>query len=196
MKNINKLKTIFTVAVMLFFTACDKVDFGEINTDPNSATKGSTALLLTGIERNVAGFTTEILPNLYSQYISESQYPEASQYDDDTFAFSYGVFIEIDRLIQLCTDPETSVNASDNGPVNNQIAAPSLLRVYFFKHMAERWGMIPYTEALQGLENTYPKYDGQLEVYKSLIDEIDAALVQITDGNIEGDYIFSGDMSK
>lgn len=196
MKNINKLKTLVTLAVVLIFTACDKVDFGDINTSPNSATKGSTALLLTGIERGVAGFTTQTLPNLYSQYISEGQYPESSQYGDDTFGFGYGTFIEIDRLIKLCTDPETSVNAAANGPVNNQIAAASLLRVYYFKHMAERWGMIPYTEALQGLDNAYPKYDGQLDVYKSLIGEIDAALAQITAGDIKGDYLFSGDMNQ
>ncbi|MCG1035707.1 SusD/RagB family nutrient-binding outer membrane lipoprotein [Polaribacter sargassicola] len=196
MKKLNKLKALVALVSILIFTACDTVDFGDINTSPNSATVGSTALLLTGVERSVAGYTTQVIPNLYSQYISEGQYPESSQYDDDTFAFSYGPFIEIQRIIDLCTDPETSTNAAANGPVNNQIAAASLLRVFFFKHMAERWGMIPYTEALQGLENTYPKYDDQLTVYKSLIDEIDTALALITDGDIEGDYIFGGDMTK
>lgn len=198
MKKINKIKALVLLAVMVFTSACETVDFGDINVSPNAPTKGSTALLLTTVERSVAGFTTQVLPNLYTQYISEGQYPESSQYDDRQFGFSYGIFVEIQRIIDLCNDPATSSDAAANGAINNQIAAASLLRVYFFKHMVERWGMIPYTEALQGLDNPYPKYDGQLFVYKELIKEIDAALAQITMGGatLKGDFLFGGDMAK
>ena len=34
-------------------------------------------------------------------------------------------------------------------------------RAYFFVNMSEKVGDLPMTEALQGLENTSPKYDAQ-----------------------------------
>jgi len=195
MKNINKIKALL-LAVFVSFTACDTVDFGDVNINPNAATKGSTALLLTTVERGIAGFTTQVTPNLYTQYISEGQYPEASQYQGLNFSFGYGQFIEIQRIIDLNTDEATKVDAAANGPNNNQIAVASILRVFYFKYMAERWGMIPYTEALQGLELPHPKYDSQLFVYKSLITELDTALGLITAGDIEGDFLFGGDMDR
>ena len=197
MKNIIKLRALVLLAVFVSFTACDTVDFGDTNVSPNAPTKGSSKLLLTNIERSVSGYTTSVITSLYSQYISEGQYPEASQYEDIHFSFdgAYGVLTEIQRYIKLNTDDETKVNAAANGSNNNQIAAGTILRVYYLKIMAERWGMIPYTESLQGLDNPYPKFDDQLFVYQELMKELDGALALIGGGTIEGDFIFKGNMS-
>ncbi|WP_417872097.1 SusD/RagB family nutrient-binding outer membrane lipoprotein [Winogradskyella sp.] len=197
MKNITKIKALVLFTVFATFTACDTVDFGDTNISPNAPTKASTALLLTNVERSVAGYTTQVIPNLYAQYISEGQYPESSQYQDQNFSYSgvYGILTEIKRIVELNTNDETKTDAAANGPNANQIAAASLLRVYYLKYSVERWGMMPYSEALEGLANPYPKFDGQVDIYKALIGEIDAALALITAGDISGDYLFDGKMA-
>ncbi|MGY0408711.1 MAG: SusD/RagB family nutrient-binding outer membrane lipoprotein, partial [Polaribacter sp.] len=94
----------------------------------------------------------------------------------------------------LNTDADTKVDATVNGSNNNQIAAATILRVYYIKLMAERWGMIPYTESLQGLTNPHPKFNDQLFVYQEIMKELDGALALIKSGTIQGDFMFQGNM--
>ena len=81
---------------------------------------------------------------------------------------------------------------------NNTIALATLLRAYYLHTMTDRWGMIPYTEALQGLDNTTPVLDSQETIYKGLFDEIDNALslINTTATSPNGDILFEGDMTR
>ena len=65
----------------------------------------------------------------------------------------------------------------------NQIAVATILRVYIFQGMTNRWGRLPYTEALGGLGNQFPVYDSQEEIYKGLFAELDSALGMIEAGS-------------
>lgn len=198
MKNIMKTKMlVLLVAVVTTFTACDTVDFGDTNVSPNAPTKASSSLFLTNIERSFAGYPATITPNLYMQYFSEGQYPESSQYIDANFDYSgvFGVLNEIKEYIKLNTDAATKTDALSNGPNANQIAVGTMLRVYLYKISLERWGMLPYSEALDGLNNPYPKFEGQLQTYKALMVELDAALNMIVAGDINGDFMFDGKMA-
>jgi len=62
--------------------------------------------------------------------------------------------------------------------------------------MTDRWGDIPYSEALKGKDNFTPKYDKQQDIYNSLFALLDEANAAIVTGNIKNDIVYNGDVAK
>ena len=197
MKNkIKNIKLLF-IAVLVSFTACETVDFGDINTNPNSPSDASTASLFTNAQKSVSGYVGSATSNCYVQYISNGQYDEESRYQTLNWSpnGTYAAIVDLNKVVELNTDEATKVSAAANGSNANQIAAATILKVYFFHGMTDRWGMLPYTDALKGLEAQYPAYDTQQTIYNGLFSELDAALAMIDGGNgPSGDILFGGDM--
>ena len=198
MKNINRIKLLI-LAILITFTACDTVDFGDTNVDPNSPSNATTSALFTNAEKTVGDNLEATTANLYVQYLSNGQYPEESLYQTLNWSFNgyYAALTDLQKVIELNTNESTKVAAQAYGSNANQIAAAIILRVYFFHQMTDRWGMIPYSEALQGLENPFPKYESEQAIYTGLFGELDSALSMIDSGNgPTGDIILNGDMSR
>ena len=199
MKNNIKKLALSLLAVAVSFTACDTVDFGDTNVDPNSPSAASTASLLTNAQKTVSGYVASTTSNLYVQYLSNGQYDEESRYQTLNWSPNgyYATLIDLQRIVKLNSDDETKVAAQANGSNANQIAAATIMKVYYFHGMTDRWGMIPYTEALQGLTVKFPKYDTQQAIYSGLLAELDGALAMMDGGNgPAGDILFRGDMAK
>jgi len=73
------------------------------------------------------------------------------------------------------------------------------MRAYAFSVLVNTFGDIPYTEALQGRENTTPKYDNQKDVYYALLDTINASIqeMDVSSGSFgSADIIYNGDMNE
>ncbi|MEL6593678.1 MAG: SusD/RagB family nutrient-binding outer membrane lipoprotein, partial [Bacteroidota bacterium] len=84
-----------------------------------------------------------------------------------------------------------------SGSNANQIAVARILKAYFFHHLTDRWGALPYSQALLGRENFKPSYDSQEAIYDAIFSELTAAVAQIDGGDgVDGDFIFGGDMDK
>ncbi len=189
------------VALLLIFTySCDSVDFGDTNIDPNNPSNASTAALMTDAERYFGTtYNTATTPNLYVQYLANGDYDDESRYLG--FNFSYNdeyadVLRNLNEVITLCQNESTSTAAKANGSLNNQIAVSKILRSYLFWTMTDRWGMLPYTEALQGVDAKFPKFDSQEDIYIGCFQEIDDAMAMMdSDAGPTGDIIFNGDMN-
>ena len=195
-KNIKYL-SLLLLAVLVSFTACDTVDFGTVNEIPNSPTEASTASLLTTAEKTVSGYIGSATANCYVQYLSNGQYDEESRYQTLNWNPNgyYSALVNLDRIIELNQSEDTKVAAAANGSNGNQIAAATILRVYYYHGMTDRWGMLPYSDALKGLDAQYPVYDSQQAIYTGLFAELDGALAMIDNGaGPTGDFIFGGDM--
>jgi hypothetical protein len=194
--NINKLALLF-LAVMVSFTACDTVDFGDTNVNPNSPSSASTGLLLTNAQKTVSGWVSSSTSAMYVQYLSNGQYEEEGRYQTLHWTPSYSIFTNLDKIIELNTNEDTKVTAQANGSNANQIAVANILKGYFFHMMTDRWGMLPFSEANQGLANPFPKYDTQAEIYQGVFDLLDGALASMTMTNgPSGDILFGGNMAK
>jgi hypothetical protein len=197
---IKNLKISFASALLATaMVACDPGDFGDMNLDPNNPSIPVTANLLTTAERGLVGPITDVDPLLYTQQISEKFYTEASRYGTQQFSFNgyySGPLINLQEIIRLNTDAATKSTAAQNGANNNQIAAARILKAYFFWHMTDRWGPIPYSQALSGRNNFKPVYDSQEAIYNDLFKELKEAAAQITPGTIKGDFLLGGNMSR
>lgn len=200
-------KTIFTVAaaVALTSTGCDKVkDFGDTDVDPTGTTVPVTAALFTRAVAEMGGkegglaISMYTRPGYYAQYFSETQYPGASLYDVPQLEFgqNYSGFLnDLQNIINQNTNDATKEAVTVSGSNANQISTARILKAYAFWTLTDRWGDIPYSEALSG--NPLPKYDTQESIYADLLKELKEAVDGFDGGlGMKGDAIYNGNTAK
>lgn len=180
--------------------SCENTDFGNTNKNPNAPSEANSAGLLTQAERSVGGIVTSTTGIIYTQQMSNITYTDESRYGTlnfDSDGYYTSPLINLKTIIDLNSDDATAGQQISYGSNANQVAVAKILTAYFYHHMTDRWGMLPYSEALQGLDNTYPVFDSQEDIYDALFTEIDEAIAMIDSGaGPTGDIIFSGDMAR
>ncbi|MEP6674363.1 MAG: SusD/RagB family nutrient-binding outer membrane lipoprotein [Ferruginibacter sp.] len=200
MKKISFKITALTLAAGLIIggTGCDKIkDFGTTNVNPLVTQDPIPSALLTNVEAGLGAYATQTQPGYYVQYFAENQYATTSLYSSPIadFAGSYsGSLYDLQNIINYNSDPKTASTAGNYGSNNNQIATARILKQYIFWNITDRWGDIPYTEALQGVT---PNYTKQQDIYKGMIAELKAAVAQFDGGNgPKGDIIYNGNVAQ
>ncbi len=185
-------KSIYTLlAAVVFLSSCKKFD-GSINVDPNRPTKASGTQLIANSEMFLSEMSSSPYGVHYPQYLSNTSFPDNSRYTTINFNF-YGWYTG--PLANLESVLTSTLDANE-GPIVNQVAVAKILKAYIYWHMTDRWGDIPYSEALKGKENFTPKYDKQQDIYNSLFTLLDEANAAIVTGNIKNDIMYNGDMTK
>ncbi|HMP92023.1 MAG TPA: SusD/RagB family nutrient-binding outer membrane lipoprotein [Phnomibacter sp.] len=182
---------------------CKKAfDFTGADDNPYIATQPVTRNLLTQAIRSVPSTVNDATGALYAQHLAEVQYTDASRFITVNFSYAgfyQGPLLNLETIIKLNSDPATasSANVLSGGSNANQIAAARILKAFFFFHITNRWGDIPYTEALKQGGNLTPKFDTQQEVYNALFKELKEASAQFDGGaTLQGDILFSGNVTR
>ena len=188
MKNIY----INTLLIALFITSCSNFD-EDINTNPNVPSQASGMQLIAQAELSLPGLSSSPQGEFMSQYLAETQYVGTSLYPQQSTSF-YGWYQGplADLQAVITSDNLTGTE----GPIENQIAVAKILKAYYFWNLTDRWGDIPYSEALKGQEDFTPIYDSQESIYKDLFAELKEASNMIVTGNLSNDIIYDGDISK
>ncbi len=198
------MNRIFLACLLLVGLVACTDDFEEINTNPNSPVEVPTSYLITQAQRSLvdyvlgegfAGLGTYGLH--YVQHLSQTQYTDVTRYDDvrtSFYGFYTGGLEDLENVIVLNTDEETASTVAASGPNENQIAVAEIMQSWAFLSMTDFWGDIPYSEALQGLDNLTPAYDPQEEIYRGVVATLIEAGDMIVPGPIEGDIIYNGNM--
>ena len=184
-------------------------DFGDTNVSPNSPSVASTGSLLTTAELRIGttlgvegsnGVATSFVPSLYVQQLGDITYIEESRYKTVNFDYAglyAGPLSALNYIIKLNTDADTKVSAAADGSNANQIATARILKAYFFLNITDRWGDVPYSQALKGRENFTPAFDAQAAIYNDLFKELKEAQAQFDAGaTIKGDIILGGNTSR
>ncbi len=179
--------------------------FEDINVSPNNPAEPNTALLITSAIRALGSQTQGIAgwaKDLYPQYTAEIQYTSESRFQNKIYSYYpiyNGPLLDLQTVINLNTDPETASEpyVLVGGSNSNQIGVSRILKSFYFLHITDRWGMAPYAEALQGIENLSPKFDTQEEIYNGIFAELKEAVGQLNDDEeLNGDILFDGDVAK
>ncbi|TSD64064.1 SusD/RagB family nutrient-binding outer membrane lipoprotein [Inquilinus sp. KBS0705] len=206
-KFLNKFLLVFIAGVAI--TSCKKIT-DETNVNPNQPTNLSTGYALTSAIQYLGGTagglgTTNInsaAGQLYSQYLSETFYTNESRFtlaQYDYQGYYTGPLLDLQQVIDFNTNADTKSLATTTsfGSNANQIAAARILRAFIFLTMTDRWGDIPYTDALQGNKVLTPKFDAQKDIYASLFKELTEAQAQFDGGApLTNDILFDGDNTK
>jgi len=218
MKRFNNIHVVLVLAVLFVsVSGCSKLDdFDDTNVDPTRVTVAATRAMLTNAIQHsipVAAFGNSSGPaattntrsngvaNMYVQYLSEGPYPGGSLYNGLRFEYDTwytGPLYNLQSIINYNADPEKMAVEADpinNGSHNNQIAVARIIKAFTYWHMTDRWGPIPYTEALKGAGNYTPAYTPQDVIYKDLFKELKEATAQIDNGEPPaGDIFLNGDL--
>lgn len=191
-----------SILAIVLIASCKPGDFGDINVSPNSPSSAQTYLLLTNAERQVSGLVNSVTGRIFTQQNSETLYTSESRYNLKVYDYSAAynnMLQDLNLIIKLNTDAETKSLPSviGGGSNANQIAAARILKAFVFQSMTDRWGDIPYSEALQGLNKPLPKFDTQQSIYTALFKELKEAQAQFDSGTaIKGDFINGNSNAK
>lgn len=181
-----KYLLLFALPFIAAVTGCEKIsDFGDTNNNPAATNKPIVGALLTNVEAGIGGYASQTRGGLYAQYFSETQYTDVSLYSAPLLAFNTeysGPLFDLQNIINTNTS-------------NNQSVVARILQQYIYWTITDRWGDIPYSEALTG--NPNPKYDTQEEIYKGMISTLKASVTQFDATSlITGDIIYKGNVSS
>lgn len=198
------MKKIFIIiAAVMFFAGCNK--FEDTNVSPTGLTLASTRSLLTNSMQSMSDLmlgntAASRLPALYMQHLAEGPYPGPSLYNDRNLSFSTwytGPLYNLQTIINYNNTGNPNADPGQNGSKDNQIAVARILKAYYFLNLTDRYGDIPYSQALKGSESFSPAYDKQQDIYTDLFKELTEAVAQIkeNEGKVMGDVMLNGDMA-
>jgi hypothetical protein len=180
-KYIYALATLFVMG----FSGCDQLgDFDDTNVNPAATTDPIIGALLTNVQATLGTYGSLTRPALYSQYFSETQYTEVSLYSAPQLPFTpeyAGVLNDLQNII-------------DQDQNNNMTQVARILQQYIFWTITDRWGDVPYSEALKG--DGTPKYDRQEDIYKGILSTLTDAVAKFDNSLITGDVVYGGDVAS
>lgn len=199
MKTLQLYKSVLIIAIVFMVGAC--TNFEDLVDDPNRATSVPPSMLLTEVLR--------VMNNV------DDEGPWSSaQRDNQFWAISFDYYGEQDynwgsaplRYTTL-SNVQAMVKEADKLDTKNKYGAlAKFFNAYFLDYMSKRMGDIPMSESLKAKSDdpiTKPKYDAQKDVYIEILKLLDDANEQITvakaevgTGNIQGDFLYNGDLDK
>lgn len=191
-----KLLIIFAVIII---SACTKdiTDFNEDTKNPEAVPASS---LIANATVELFDYMTEPNVNinnfrLYAQHWAQTTYPDESNYElvernvngrawNTMYATVLRDLKEAKPLIQ--EDKFLS-----DGQKAAQFAIIGVIEAYVYAYLVDVFGNIPYTEALSDVST--PAYDDAATVYNSVIDNLDAAIQDLSgDSGLGEDLIYGG----
>jgi hypothetical protein len=161
-------------------------DFGDTNVNPAATSEPTLSALMANVQSGMGGYAASVRPGLYGQYFSETQYTDASLYSLPQIEFS-GEYAGPLQDLQVIIEKNES---------NNMTQVAKILQQYIFWTITDRWGDVPYSEALLGVKNANPKYDRQEDIYKGMIAALTKAASSFDASAIKGDLIYGGDAAS
>jgi len=179
---------ILFAAIVLLQTSCKK--FNEFQTDPNKSSIATPDLLLNTIEQN-AFQSTSLIVAITCRQMAHTDAISLDQY----YGWTRGSFDGYNSLRQVLKMEQAAT--SQNKPEYLPLA--KFFKAWYFLQLTQRFGDIPYTDALKGEENSYtPAYDKQQDIYLSILNDLKAANELITNGmaSVQGDIVYHGNMQQ
>jgi hypothetical protein len=191
---------ILAIAVLI---SCD--DFLDVNTDPTRLKDAQLTQVIAAAETSLAfnmGADIFLYSSIFSQQatgqgVSTAQTREYDKYiltnTDVNTAFQNFYAVELADL-----DYAKNLAFAKGNPQHAGMA--KIMKAFTYSVLVDAWGDVPYKEALDGVKNVQPHYDGGQEIYDSLFVLIDDAIVNLGQTNFLAvgteDLIYGGDMTK
>jgi hypothetical protein len=194
------MKKIFLILITaaLTFSSCERIDFGDINQDPKVTREGNLDGLLRGAMTSFASGGGRVYysnATLYAQYQSQTTYTQEQryvQYKGSWYSYYVNQLASLKEVNGILDDPR--------GDTKNFRAIAELTSIMIWKRITDTFGDVPYTDALQGLDNLTPSFTSQRDIYIDLISRATAAR-DLLDGSAftpdaNTDIFYGGNVNK
>jgi hypothetical protein len=208
-----KNRLLILIPLLALFVSCTD-DITGLNQDTKRPTNTTPEFLFTNAEHAMMDQVTSTSVNfnvfrLFAQQWTEVQYPQESQYDltgrtipDRHWATYYrDVLRDYKESKTLLLDQKANFigTPAELVVLNNKIAVIDILTAYSYSILVDTFGDIPYTEALDIINNPLPKYDDAQTIYKDLVVKLTTAshgLDQSAGSFGDADLVYGGDTEK
>lgn len=139
---------------------------------------------------------------LVAQHWTECQYVEQTNYDLRNRGipdrhwneFYSNVLYDLKRAKESINADVTLTSAQKK----NQSAIITIVEVYAWQQLVDTFGNIPYSKALQGVDDISPEYDDAATIYSDLLSKITVAYNDFdpsSDG-FNNDFVYNNNISK
>lgn len=220
MKHIHKLILSFLLTIILV-TGCDTDALHDLNINPQALNEIDMNFLFTAAQLGAAsggsagdnryidwrtniGFAAHAIQQLATTGTTNigcgDKYCDYFEQNDAPYDFLYA-----DQLKNLAEVlKQTGPGGFDEGNKVNMRNAARILRAFLFHRLADYYGNIQYSEALDATNiggAFFPKYDRQQDVYMDLLKELDEASAAMSASNPDegfaaADLYYSGNATK
>lgn len=207
-----KLKYLFIGLVAILFTSCSEDLMDRINVDKANPAAESVdgKFVIPGAIMNTAYNT---ISGNYAWYISSfteqefgtgnnqlmrtelrnvSEYMATSCFNNEWNA-TYSTLKGLKDVIDKCADDGINHDQPDLLGMAQTLTALNL------GILTDLHGDVPYSQALQGIDNLQPELDSQESIYAAIFNLLDAAIANLQEGgdNVgESDILFAGDCDQ
>lgn len=201
-------KYIITLGLVFGTLGCSDEYYDSLNVDQSNPSDVPASFLVTNSTTSLFNQMNSINVNInvfqfFAQYLTTTTYLDEPNYDLETRNVNGNHWNRLyTRVLYNLKDAKLKVEAdtSISSQVKaNQLAIIDILEVYTWQVLVDTFGNVPYTEALGGIENQFPKYDDAATIYSDLISRITHDIQTITiseSGFGNDDIIYGDDMSK
>lgn len=153
----------------------------------------------------VNGLTTpNVNTNVYrliEQQWQETTYTDESQYDLNTRSIPDHIWDVYYRDVLNNFEASRKLmqtDVTDADQRKNELAILDIMEVYTWHYLVTTFGNVPYTEALDA-NNTFPKYDDALTIYKSLLTRLSTDIAALNTAHASlgaTDAFYAGDPAQ
>lgn len=199
-------KIIFILTSALVISACSDDDYARLNEDPKNPISVPGSFLFTSGVKSLFDQmgSTSVNNNIFrlvAQQWTETQYVTETNYDIKNRSIPSAHWNNIYAALYDLQQARISVQEDPDllgGVKANQSSIITIVEVYAWQQMVDTFGDIPYTEALQGTENTVAAYDDAATIYEDLLTRITEAYNNFDIGSegLDDDFIYDGDISQ
>jgi Starch-binding associating with outer membrane len=206
MKSIFKINSGTGVALLLtfFLFSCSKDKFTATNINPNSPGTVTPSNILPIIETGLAytqgGDIARFTGMFTQQNVGFSRQAQAYY----NYIFTSGDFDTPwgNMYTTVMGNDKDLMQRADASGYNVYGGISRILMAYSLQLLVDMWGDVPYSEALNGAENTHPTYDNGKALYDTIQNLINVATAQLEAADPGGqtpssdDMIYGGDPAK
>lgn len=191
-------KRALLVGMVLGLGACNDT-LTEANVNPNAPTDVGAEFLLpqairSGVEQTWGSFPMLSHTAIWAYQAVQIQYPDEEEgivRPGSIQGFWDGYYSG------PLTDIQTVVDKGAETGRGKVEGVGRIWKAWLFHLVTDRWGDVPYSEALLGAENTTPAYDPQQQIYQDLIQELTEGASLVGSGGLgfgSGDILYGDNM--
>lgn len=180
-----KIYSYSILATIFLLASCNNFE-DDININPNQPSVASGPQLLANAMLSLPSVSSTPQAQFQAQYLAETQYVTASLYPQTSTSF-YSLYQG--PLMNIETVLRTSL-------VPSEIMIAKTLKSFYFWHITDRWGDVPYSEALNGSEDLTPAYDTQESIYNAIFQMLDEVNSMVVPTPMANDIIYAGNTAR
>lgn len=191
------LSLIIIISAVFVMGSCNKSFLTSLAVNPNSPSGGTPELILPGVLTNI---TSNVSGMLYSEqaiwfgywnyaggytYFTDQQTYKVTSGGPQSWGNWYGPLSNLTIMIGLAKQPHYEEYAGIG----------EILEALCYQYLVDDYNMVPYSQAMKGVNGLFPAYDPGQSVYNGIIAQINSGMNMIKTGMADPQVVNPGSVS-